>query len=340
MIGRCGRGWITCVVVLLLAAPALADDRHASLRALFAMDEREIDYATAKRIVDRMIDPGTDEAEARRQLDHWERAIRANIPANATPGQRFAALVDTLYQPGPWNDGRPFTYDLDDPMGTVPANKRLATYLATRKGNCISMPILVLILGQRLGLPLAMATAPRHVFVKVHDAGEQAWRSFEATAGGFKRDSSYVRETHIAPLAIENAIYLRPLSPREGLGVIAGTLMEHHAARGDGDALMEVADLALAANPRDASAMLWKANAYVLQIQSRYVRKYPDANDIPPKLREDYFRLSRENLAWFEKAEQLGWTPQTPEQEAEYLRSIERERGKRSTQWDPRRSRR
>jgi regulator of sirC expression with transglutaminase-like and TPR domain len=326
MIGRRGRWWVKCVVTLLLAAPAFAEDRHASLRALFTMDERELDYATAKIVVDRLIDPGTDDAEVRRQLDHWERAIRANIPAHATPGQRFAALVDTLYQSGPWNDGRPFTYDLDDPLGKVPANKRLATYLATRKGNCISMPILVLILGQRLGLPLALATAPRHVFLKVHDTGEQTWRNFEATAGGFKLDSSYVRETHITPRAIENAIHLRPLSPREGLGVIAGTLMEHHAARGDGDALIEVADLALAANPRDTSAMLWKANAYYLQIQSRYVRKYPDANDIPLALRDDYFRRSRENFAWFEKAEQLGWTQQTPEQEAEYLRSIERER--------------
>ena len=72
--------------------------------------------------------------------------------------------------------------------------------------------------------------------------------------------------------------------------------------------------------------MLWKANAYYLQIQSRYVRKYPDANDIPLALRDEYFRLSRENFAWFEKAEQLGWTQQTPDQEAEYLRSIERER--------------
>ena len=326
MIGRRGRWWVKCVVTLLLAAPAFAEDRHASLRALFAMDERELDYATAKIVVDRLIDPGTDEAEIRRQLDHWERAIRANIPADATPSQRFDALVDTLYQSGPWNHGRPFTYDLEDPLGKVPANKRLATYLATRKGNCISMPILVLILGQRLGLPLALATAPRHVFVKVHDTGEQAWRNFEATAGGFKLDSSYVRETHIAPRAIEHAIYLRPLSPREGLGVIAGTLMEHHAARGDGDALMELAELTLAANPRDTSAMLWKANAYSLQIQSRYVARYPDANDIPQAQRADYLHRSRENFAWFARAEQLGWTQQTPEQEAEYLRSIERER--------------
>jgi hypothetical protein len=173
MIGRRGRWWVTCVVTLLLAAPAFAEDRHASLRALFAMDERELDYATAKIVVDRLIDPArrsrnpppTRSLGARHPREH---------PADATPGQRFAALVDTLYQSGPWNDGRPFTYDLEDPLGKVPANKRLATYLATRKGNCISMPILVLILGQRLGLPLALATAPRHVFVKVHDTGEQS----------------------------------------------------------------------------------------------------------------------------------------------------------------------
>lgn len=49
--------------------------------------------------------------------------------------------------------------------------------------------------------------------------------------------------------------------------------MEHYARVRDADALMEVADLALAANPRDTVAMIWKANASYLLIQSRYRQK-------------------------------------------------------------------
>lgn len=113
------------------------------------------------------------------------------------------------------------------------------------------------------------------------------------------------------------------------MGVIAGTLMEHYGAENDGDALMAVADLALDVNPRNSVAMVWKANAYYLQLQQRYVSRYPNAADIPPAQVADYRHLSRENLAWFAKAEALGWTPMTPEQEADYLKTIQREKARR-----------
>lgn len=40
------------------------------------------------------------------------------------------------------------------------------------------------------------------------------------------------------------------------VSIISSTLMEHYGTRRDGDALMEVVDLALAANPRDPVAMV------------------------------------------------------------------------------------
>ncbi|MCE4369702.1 transglutaminase family protein [Xanthomonas hortorum] len=306
-----------------------AGDHLDALRAQFELPDEQVDYAAAKLAVDQLIHPSTDAAAVRRELDAWERAVRGNAPASPTARQVLDALLETLYAPGPWNQGEPFTYDLSDPLGRDPGNKRLATYLATRQGNCVSMPILVVILGQRLGLPVALATAPSHVMVKFADDAQQAWLNVEATAGGFKYDSSYERETGISEAALDNGLYLRPLSPREGVGVIASTLMEHYAARNDGDALMAVADLALAANPKDAVAMVWKANAYYLQTQQRIRSRYPGAADVPPALHDEYRRLTQENLAWFARAESLGWAQKTPEQEAGYLQSIQRERARR-----------
>lgn len=301
----------------------------APLRAQFQLPDEQVDYAAAKLVVDRLIDPSTDTAAVRRELDHWEAAVRGNVPANPTARQVLDALLKTLYQPGPWNQGKPFSYDLSDPLGKNPKNKQLATYLATRKGNCVSMPILFVILGQRLGLPVALATAPNHVLVKFADDTQQMWLNVEATAGGFKHDSSYQRETGISEAALDNGLYLRPLLPHEGLGVIAGTLMEHYGAKKDAAALMAVVDLALTANPKDPVAMIWKANAYYLDTQQRITSKYPNAADVPPELHAEYRRVTQENLAWFAKAESLGWTQKTPEQEASYLQHIQRERAQR-----------
>lgn len=301
--------WIACLVGLCFTAllvPAWASDPLVALKAQFALPNDKVDYATAKLTVDRLIDPGTDTVAVRRELDRWEQAIRSNVPDGANGRQTLDALLKTLYQPGPWNGGKPFSYDLDDPLGKKPVNKRLATYLATRKGNCVSMPILVAILGQRLGLTITLSTAPEHVMAMFADDTQQAWMYVEATGGGYKRDESYIRDTGITQTALDNEIYLRPLHPREAVGVMASTLMEHYAREGNGEALMAVADLALAANPKDTVAMIWKANASYLLIQSRYQRKYPNATDIPKDLVPEFQRLSRENLAWFEKAEALG----------------------------------
>ena len=321
--------WAVAACLWAATPSAWATVDLAPLRAQFALSQHQVDYLDAKLAVDRLIDPATDAAAVRRDIDRWEQAIRRNFPVGASDRTQLDALIKTLYEPGPWNDGRPFSYDLDDPLGRNPANKRLATYLASRKGNCVSMPVLVVILGQRLGLPVALATAPSHVMVKFADDSQQAWLNVEATAGGFKYDSSYERDTGITPLAIENDMYLRPLQPREGIAVIASSLMEYFGVRKDGDALMAVADMALAANPKDAVAMIWKANAHYLQLQDRYVKRYPNPADIPADKVADYQRLSWENLAWFDKAEKLGWVQQTPELEAAYLQSIQQERKQR-----------
>lgn len=324
--------WMTWVLVACLgaAAPsAWSRPDLTPLRAQFQLPGNEIDYAVAKLTVDQLIDPTTDAAVIHRELDYWERIVRSQVPAGAEARQVLDALLKTIYQPGPWNQGRPFTYDLSDPLGRNPRNKLLATYLDTRKGNCVSMPMLVLILGQRLDLPVALATAPNHVLVKFADDSQQTWVNIEATAGGFKFDSSYERETGISVKAIANELYLRPLAPNEGVGVMASTLMEHYAAKKNGDALLAVAELALAANAKDPVALVWKANAYYILLQERYVKRYPTAREIPPALHDDFRRLSSANLAWIARAEQLGWTETTREQEAIYLQSIQREKAQR-----------
>ena len=181
------RFWLFLLTGLLLTAampPAVASDPLADLKAQFALPDDRVNFAEAKLAVDRLIDPSTDTAALRRELDHWERAIRSNMPAGANGRQTVDALLKTMYEPGPWNDGRPFSYDLDDPLGKDLFNKRLATYLATRKGNCVSMPILVAILGQRLGLTITLSTAPHHVMAMFADDSQQAWVYIEATGGG------------------------------------------------------------------------------------------------------------------------------------------------------------
>lgn len=249
-------------VMALAIEPALAADQAAgprtrvkamddpniqALRQLFATPENRLDLARAKVAIDRMIDPAIDEAATLKQLDELATSIRNRFPAGASSRAKLDVLLSSLYRPGPWNDHRPFSYDLSDPLGTAIRNKLLSTYLTTRKGNCVSMPILVMLLGQKLGLDVTLATAPLHVLVKFQGDDGQ-WINVETTSGGFKQDASYQREMGITPLAMTNQIYLRPLSKRESLGVIASTLMEHYGDINRQNHRIQVANLALEAN--------------------------------------------------------------------------------------------
>ncbi|MCR6700954.1 MAG: transglutaminase-like domain-containing protein [Dokdonella sp.] len=325
------RGWTLGGIGLLLAcacaAQATPGSAYAELQRHLVQPDQAVDFAAAKIAIDRLIDPSVDAAAVQRELDRLTRAVAARTPAGLTPRARMDVLLSTLYTAGDWNDHRPFSYDLDDPMGRRRENKLLSTYLRTRKGNCVSMPILVTIIGQRLGLVVTLATGPEHVMTKFAD-GEN-WLNVEATAGGYKWDSSYERDLDIGALALENEIYLRPLAPREAVGVMASTLMEALAANRRADDLMAVADMVLAANPTDVVAIIQKANAYYLQLEQRYNSRYARPIDIPPALQADYAMRSAANLEWFAKAEFLGWRPPTTQNRANYLQSVDDEKLKR-----------
>jgi regulator of sirC expression with transglutaminase-like and TPR domain len=336
-----GRFFIGCgflkvrlpLAVVLMAAWCVAHSAPAAdplgpLRQMMGRPPAELDLAQAKLAIDRLIDPATDAPAILRRLDILAAAVRSGFPPNATDRQKLEALLVYLYQPGPWNDDHPFTYDLADPMGRELRNKLLSTYLTTRKGNCVSMPILVVILGQKLGLHVTLATAPEHVLVKYRDDNGE-WMNVEATAGGYETDAGYVRRMGISEKAVTNRIYLRPLNQREAVGVMLSTLMEFYGKRGQAAQRVAVADLALEANPKDTVAMLHKASGYYVILQERYKGRYPAPADIPTEQRPDYYELSQGNLRLFAQAEALGWVEPTREKEDNYLQSIEREKARR-----------
>jgi len=300
------------------------------VRALLATPEGQVDFARAKVTIDRLIDPSIDGPGTLRQLDAWAATVRARFPAGASKRVKLDILLSTLYKPGPWNQYRPFSYDLDgDPSGEKLSNMLISNYLIHRKGQCISMPTLVLILGQKLGLPVTLATAPKHAMVKYGDEESGHWLNVEATAGFISSDSEYEREAGVTALAIRNEIYLRPLSQREAVALLVTTLMNANEERGNPMPNFKLADAMLEVDPKNVNAMLSKANAFYLLTMQRYKRMYKRESDIPPAIRKDYLFLTRQNQWWGQQAEALGWTAWTAEQQRQYVKNIEREKAKR-----------
>jgi len=157
--------------------------------------------------------------------------VRALIPPDASNLIKFKLLRDYLYRPSllPLSGRQPFVYNLEDDRN--PRSKLLSVYLSTHKGNCVSMPLLFVILGQKLGIPVTLTTAPGHLYVKFRGDNGQ-WYGVETTSGGGWAEDDWQQKQFptLTPQAIANAIYMQPLKSRRctsDLRPPSGLVQEH-----------------------------------------------------------------------------------------------------------------
>lgn len=294
-----------------------------AIRQMLALPEDKIDLAKAKLTIDQMVDPATDVRATMAQLDSIARSVASRLPADANSRTKVEALRAQIYEAGPWNENRPFSYDLDDPFGRTLRNKLLATYLATRKGNCISMPMLFIVVGQKLGLDVTATTAPEHVLVKYRDEAGSLYNLETTSGAGFTSDGWIKSQIPMSEESLNNGLYLRRLSKRETVAVMLGTLMEHYGREGRHEDRLALARLALEHAPKDISAMMQVHAAYGGMIQRDFRARYSSPRDIPMEQRARYIELNREGQAWLQKSEALGWREPTQEQVQRYKQTVD-----------------
>jgi regulator of sirC expression with transglutaminase-like and TPR domain len=184
----------------------------AVVRSILSQPDDRLNYGRAKLAFDRIVDPTVDSEATLAEIDRLASSARALAGPGASPATKLAALRRVIYESGAWNGNRPFSYDHADPLGQNVRNKLLSTYLATRRGNCVSMPILLLIVGERMGLNLALSTAPLHIFLRfTEESGREI--SLEATSGGHPARTLWYRQNlPMTDRAIESGLYMRTLT--------------------------------------------------------------------------------------------------------------------------------
>lgn len=289
-----------------VAAPLDSDlsQLQAETGALFSPSR---DLAEVKLSVDRMVDPAVDVDAGVAVLDRMASSIKTMMPATASQAERLAALKRHLYQEGPRNEGKAFQYDLSDPLSETLASRQITRYLDTRRGNCVTMPILFLLLGERIGLNVTLAEAPLHLFVKYIDDDTEVWNLKTTSGAGFTRDLWYSQKLPMTDKAVANGVYMRGLSREETVAAMAASLVEHYLDNGAYEKAIAVSDVILRHYPNSAYVLAKKRTAYYRLLQRDITSKYTRVSDIPPNLRARADIWYAENNAAFNKAEALGW---------------------------------
>ncbi|MER8963840.1 transglutaminase family protein [Mesorhizobium sp. M0701] len=311
---------LASILLFVLATGSLSKAENADgvnpaafVRTLVNAANGQADFARVKLAVDRFVDPSINEEAALGEIDAMVVTVNkmlGSLPPEAasTSMEKMKALRTFLYEGGWWNNGRPFEYDLSDPYGQTPGSQSLPNYLATRKGNCVSMPTLFLILGKRLGLNVTLSTAPLHVFVKyIDDATGKTWNLETTSGAGFTRDAWYRQKVLMTDEAIANGVYLKTLSQREAVSVLSTPVLDNLIAIGRYDEAVAVADVLIEAYPANAYTLVKKGTAYYRLLETNIIQKYTKQSDIPADRIAYANELYRANREAFARAEALGW---------------------------------
>jgi regulator of sirC expression with transglutaminase-like and TPR domain len=134
-------------------------------------------------------------------------------------------------------------YDLSDFDAANPSNLFLNGLIDRKVGTCVSMPMLYVALGWRLGYPIKLVSVPTHLFARWDDGEHRV--NIEATGYGADLTDDFYEQEYFVPVEWKGHGALASLTPRQGLAQMLLARADYWARQGD--TTRQVAD-ALRAN--------------------------------------------------------------------------------------------
>lgn len=169
------------------------------------------------------------------EIGRLEAGARAAIREGKTPRERIAALNRYLF------DTEGFVYDC---IAGNPENFLLEPVLHRKRGNCLGLASLYLILAERISLPLHGVHLPSHCLVR-YDDGRERFNIETGERGAEHPDGRYWREFGLT----EGRPYLISLSKREMAGVYRKSVAASYSRKGMGEHALRWSLEAAAAYP-------------------------------------------------------------------------------------------
>jgi len=260
------------------------------LRTILERDEEQLDLAEVKLSIDKLIVSSIDVKSELTKIDRMVADVQSMLLPESSAMKKMQAVKKYLYTPGQWNNYKAYQYDFDDPLGTKISNKLLSNYLKNKKGNCVTMPFLFIILGERLGINVTASVAPLHVFVMFTDTDGKSYNLETTSGANFTRDTWYRQQMPMTDQAIDNGIYLQPLTKKETIAVMMTVLAEYYFQEEEYKKSIAISDLTLKYYPKYVNSMLRNGSAYYRLLQDYFLKKYPNPNNILKEQRKLFIK--------------------------------------------------
>jgi len=149
--------------------------------------------------------------------------------------------------------------------------------LRTNSGQCHSLPLLYLILAKEIGAKAQLAYSPSHSYIKFHDDNGK-WHNVELTNGMLTTDAFVLQSGYIKAEALQNKIFMQPLSDKQMLSHFLFGLAKGYAVKYCYDSFVEtVINKALELDPNNINAHMVKAD--YLTLKFRYIETQLGINE-------------------------------------------------------------
>lgn len=307
------------------------DYHEQSIWELPDIAEADIDVGLWALIIAKEIDSEVDVDTNLQLLDDMAAEVKRMLAGRTRDIEKVSMTRTFLYESGIWNGERPFSYDLDDPMGMKIENKLLSSYLVSRKGNCLSMPLLFIALMERIDPDVSFhaVKAPLHLFCRLHDRQTGDVWNIEATNGGHPaRNQWYIETMDIPQKAIDSGLYLKDLTKKELLADLVHPLVSKYRFEEDYEKAMTYADLILQIFPTSYVGLVSKG-ALEAWLGHNIVQKAKTENR--PLTEAEKSKVEKHASAsrkYIETARAMGWQPETEAQQQSYLLTIREQKAK------------
>jgi regulator of sirC expression with transglutaminase-like and TPR domain len=260
------------------------DDHRTAFRARFARlvarPEPEIDLAIGAILIAGLGRAPIDQDAAVRELDAIAERVRIRLDAGDPTGAVVGRLHDVLYRELGFRGPNAAEYN-------DPSNSQFDEVLGRRVGLPISLAIVELEVGARLGLDLVGIGLPGHFIV-----GGPGGLLIDPADGGralTADDCQALIRRAVGEGVLFHAGMLRPAGRREILARVLRNLRAARLGRRDWPAAIDAIDLLLVLEPtdpehgRDRGLLLGRMGRFTEAIAALrlYLDDRPDAHDVP-----------------------------------------------------------
>jgi hypothetical protein len=249
----------------------------------------------------------------------------------------FKAMCDTIKLKDPSHEGYitsyPMRYDFDDFLGKQNYSKMLvAKLLATKSGQCHSLPLAFLICTEETNTKAYLSFSPSHSYVKFKDPMNN-WYNLELTSGRVVSDAFITRSGFVKSEALKSHIYTDTLDLKQTIAYCVTDLAKEYARKyGYDEFVNQCVDTALKYYPNNIYGLQIKSDYYSLLFD--YVLKqteHPRPEILKAKYPKAYEILMQRNKL-YETIDNMGFSEMPEEAYKDWLQSVNEEKEKQEQQ--------